>query len=57
MGVAQIDKGDSRTCNIFILAWSSNYRSLGFSGNQNNCSSSGAYVTCIYLKRGTACKD
>ena len=41
-------KGDPRTCTIFIPTWGSNVGTLGFTCNQNNCGSSGAYVTCIY---------
>ena len=40
--------GDPTTCAIFIQAWGSNWGSAGFSRNQNNFGSSGAYVTCIY---------
>ena len=43
----QIYKGDPRTCIIFIPAWGLNWGSLDFSCNQNNCGSSGAYITCI----------
>ena len=46
--LAQIYKGDPTTCTILILAWGSNWGSLGFSRNQNNHCSSGAYATCIY---------
>ena len=44
----QIYTGDTRTCAIFILAWGSKWGSSGFSRNQNNRGSSGAYGTCIY---------
>ena len=44
----QIYKGDPITCAIFIPAWGSNWGSWSFSHNQNNCGSSGVYVTCIY---------
>ena len=43
---AQIYKEDPRTCAIFILAWGSNWGSLGFSCN--NPGSSGVYATCIF---------
>ena len=45
---SQMNKGDPRTCTIFISAWGSNWGSSGFSCNQNNCDSSGAYATYIY---------
>ena len=45
---SQIYKGDSRTCAILIPVWGSKWGSSGFSRYQNNCGSSGAYVTCIY---------
>ena len=49
LGIApQIYKGDPRTYAIFIPAWGSNLGFSGFSRNQNNRGSSGAYVTCIY---------
>ena len=35
-------------CIILILAWGSNWGSSGFSRNQDNRGTSGAYVTCIY---------
>ena len=59
-------KGEPRTCAIFILAWGSNWGSLGVFRNQNNCGSSNVYVTCFYcilnmkiicLKRRTAQED
>ena len=39
----QIYKGDPRTCSIFIQALGSNWGYTGFSRDQNNCDSSGAY--------------
>ena len=39
---------DPRTCAIFIPTWGSIWGSSGFSRNQNNRGSSGAYVTCMY---------
>ena len=45
--VSKINKGDPRTCTILTLAWGSNW-GYPVSPNQNNCGSSGAYVTCIY---------
>ena len=32
----------------FDPVWGSNWASLGFAPNQNNCGSSGVYVTCRY---------
>ena len=46
--VHSLYKGDPITCTIFILAWASNWGSLGFPCNQNNRGSSSEYVTCIY---------
>ena len=40
--------GDPRTCTILIPACASNWGFSDFSGNQNNCGSSGVYVTCIF---------
>ena len=42
----QICTRDPRICAILIPARGSNCGSLGFSNNQNNRGSSGAYVTC-----------
>ena len=39
---------DLRICTILIPAWGSIWGSLGFSRNQNNRGSSGAYITCMY---------
>ena len=41
----QIYTKDPRTCAIFVPSWGSNCGSSGFSRNQNNPGSSGAYVT------------
>ena len=45
------NEGDSRTCAIFIPVYGLKLGVFGFSRNQNNCGSSGAYVTCIYCMR------
>ena len=42
--ISQTFKGDPRTCAVCIPAWGSNWGYLGFSHDQNNCDSSGAYV-------------
>ena len=48
MSEPQMYTRDPRTWAILIPAWGSNWGSLGFSRNQNNRGSSGAYVTCMY---------
>ena len=50
----QIYNRDTRPCTILVLAWGWSWGSLGFSRNQNNCGSSGAFaalVTCMYCER------
>ena len=48
LGSQICNKGDPKTCAIFIPTLSSNCGYSEFSCNQNNCSWPGAYVTCIY---------
>ena len=51
----QIETRDPRTGTIFILAWGSNWGNSGFSGEQNNRDSTGAYVLWSERETGVKC--
>ena len=56
--LAQIYKGDPRTCAIFIppWGWNLNWGYSGFSRDQNNRNSSGAYVLRSKCENKHACR-